>query len=453
VTAKVLVIDDEPNLRELLRIVLESEGYDVREAATYAEAQQVLAKERQDLVLCDIYLPDGSGLDLVRTYHPANPDTAFVVITAHTTPAHAITALRDGAVEYLSKPFDVEELRLITRKQLARRSKGPEIPPDYEVIGRSRAMWPILERLAQVAASDATVLLTGESGTGKELLARAIHRGSARVSRLFVPVNCGALPEGLLESELFGHARGSFTGAVKEKRGLIQEAHGGTLFLDEIAEMSANTQVKLLRAIQERRIRPVGDNREVDVDVRIITATNQDLQARVAEGLFREDFFYRINVIHIHVPPLRERAEDIPFLARLFVERACVRVGTPLKTLHRDAVALLESYSWPGNIRQLENVIERMVAMEQSPLLTVSSLPPALLGADGSTGHRGAPTTVLPAEGFDIEAHLDAIRRQIMQEALDRCGGVQKDAARLLRMTYRAFRYHAEKYGLTSPEE
>jgi len=450
---RVLVVDDEPNLRELLRIVLEGEDYEVREAASYADAAQILTREQFDLVICDIYLPDGSGLDLVRTFHATRPQTAFVVVTAHTTPAHAVTALREGAVEYLSKPFDVEELRLIVRKQLARSQHEPVIPKDYEVVGRSPAMWPVLERLPQVAASDATVLITGESGTGKELLARAIHGLSPRASRLFVPVNCGALPEGLLESELFGHVRGSFTGAVRDKRGLMQEAQGGTLLLDEIGELSANTQVKLLRALQDHRIRPVGDTREAEIDVRIIAATNQDLQRRVAEGSFREDFYYRINVIHIHLPSLRERREDIPFLARLFVERACARVATRPKSLHRDTMALLESYDWPGNVRELENVVERMVAMEQSSLLTASSLPPTILSTEAMAGGSAAGGLKLPGEGFDIEAHLDATRRELMREALERCGGVQKEAAKLLRMTYRAFRYHAEKYGLTTQED
>jgi two-component system, NtrC family, response regulator PilR len=453
VTSRILVVDDEPNLRELLRIVLEGEGYDVLLAATYAEAAQVLSREQLDVVICDIYLPDGNGLDLVRTYHSARPQTAFVVITAHTTPAHAITALREGAVEYLSKPFDVEELKLIVRKQLSRWRHELVIPKEYEVVGRSPAMFPVLERLPQVAASDAAVLITGESGTGKELLARTVHRISPRASRLFVPVNCGALPEGLLESELFGHVRGSFTGAIRDKRGLMQEAAGGTLLLDEIGELSANTQVKLLRALQDHRIRPVGDTKEVEVDVRIIAATNQDLQRRVAEGTFREDFYYRINVIHIHLPALRERREDIPFLARVFVERACERAGKAPRSLHRDTLSLLESYDWPGNVRELENVIERMIAMEPSSLLTVGSLPPTILSADAMATRRTASSTALPVDGFDLEAHLEATRRELMRQALERCGGVQKEAAKLLRMTYRAFRYHAEKYGLTTSED
>ena len=450
-SGRILVVDDEPNLRELLRIVLEGEGHVVRTAASYAEGSQLLTHEQFDLVICDIFLPDGNGLDLVRTFRPTMERTQFVVVTAHTTPAHALTALREGAVEYLSKPFDVEELKLIVTKQLSRPVGGPSIPDFYKFIGQARTMWSILERVPQVARSEATVLVTGESGTGKELLARAIHAASPRSARLFVPINCGALPEGLLESEVFGHVRGSFTGAIRDKRGLMQEAHGGTMFLDEIGELSPNTQVKLLRALQEKRIRAVGDNREVAVDVRIIAATNQDLLRLVKEGRFREDFYYRINVIHLHVPPLRDRSEDIPQLARHFVARACTRLGVPAKQVHRDAMAVLESYSWPGNVRELENVVERTVAMEPSPLITVSSLPPVILGSE-ARGQAGDRETTLPEDGLDLEAHLEAIRRELMIAALNRCGGVQKKAAQMLRLSYRAFRYHANKYKL-APED
>jgi DNA-binding NtrC family response regulator len=450
-SGRILAVDDEPNLRELLRIVLEGEGYTVRTAATYAEGSQLLTHEQFDLVICDIFLPDGNGLDLVRAFSPLMERTQFVVVTAHTTPAHALTALREGAVEYLSKPFDIEELKLVIAKQLAKPADKQPISGFYQFIGQARAMWAILERVPQVARSDATVLITGESGTGKELLARAIHAASPRSARLFVPINCGALPEGLLESELFGHMRGSFTGAIRDKRGLMQEAHGGTLFLDEVGELSANTQVKLLRALQEKRIRAVGDNKEVEVDIRIVAATNSDLLRQVKEGRFREDFYYRINVIHLHIPPLRQRTDDIPQLVRHFVERACGRLGVPAKQVHRDAMAVLESYSWPGNVRELENFVERTVAMEPSQLVTVSSLPPSILGSDARR-HAANPATTLPEDGLDLETHLDSIRRELMVAALNRCGGVQKRAAALLRLSYRAFRYHAEKFNLASED-
>jgi two-component system, NtrC family, response regulator PilR len=451
VTARILIVDDEANLREVLRIVLEGEGYMVREAGTVAEAEASLARERFDLVICDIVLPDGNGIDVVRGHRPEGGGPQFIVITAHSTPSQALAALREGAVEYLSKPFDVEELKIVVAKRLARRRPDPGVAESYAFVGHSRSMWPILERIPLVARNDATVLITGESGTGKELLARAIHAASPRAARPFVPVNCGALPEGLLESELFGHVRGSFTGAFKNKIGLMQEASGGTLFLDEIAELTPNTQVKLLRALQEHRVRPVGDTREVDVDIRVIAATNQDLDEAVRAGRFREDFYYRINVINLHVPPLRERREDIPELARHFVARACARLKSPTKQIHRDAMAVLESYHWPGNVRELENVVERLVAMEPSQLVLVSGLSPSIREA-----RLGAPMTdlgsTLPEGGLDLEAHVDAVRRELMRQALERCGGVQKAAARLLHVTYRAFRYHAEKYKLTQEE-
>jgi two-component system, NtrC family, response regulator PilR len=451
VSRHLLVVDDERNIRELLRIVFEVEGYAVTEASTYAEATQQLDQGSFDLVICDIFLPDGNGLDLVRSYHARDPDTHFVVITAHSTPARALTALRDGAVEYVSKPFDVEELKIIVDKQLKRPPEGTLIAGSFDFIGRSRAMWPVLERIPQVARSEATVLVTGESGTGKELLARAIHAASPRSGQLFVPVNCGALPEGLFESELFGHMRGSFTGAVSDKHGMMREAHGGTLFLDEVGELTPGLQVKLLRALQEKKIRPVGGNREFDVDVRVIAATNKDLKKQVDDGKFREDLYFRINVIHLHVPALRDRAEDIPELVRHFVEKACVRLGVEPKQVHRDAMAVLENCSWPGNVRELENVIERSVATESSQLITVSSLPPNILDSELEVGVLPG-FSALPDNGFDIEAHVDAIRRDLMRQALKRSGGVQKEAARLLRMTYRAFRYHAEKYNLTTEE-
>ncbi len=450
-SGRLLVVDDERNIREVLRIVLEGEGYEVSEASTYADAMRELERGSFDLVLCDIFLPDGNGLDLVRSYHPTHPDTHFVVITAHSTPAHALTALRDGAVEYVSKPFDVEELKTIVEKQLKRPAEGTLIAGSFDFIGRSRAMWPLLEQIPQVARSEATVLITGESGTGKELLARAIHAASPRSGQLFVPINCGALPEGLFESELFGHVRGSFTGAVSDKQGMMREAHGGTLFLDEVGELTSNIQVKLLRALQEKKIRPVGGNREFDVDARVMAATNKDLKKQVEEGKFREDLYFRINVIHLHVPALRDRAEDVPELVRHFVEKACIRLGVQPKQIHRDAMAVLENYSWPGNVRELENVIERTVATESSHLITVSSLPLTTLGSELEAGVLPG-VGVLPENGLDIEGHLDVIRRDLMRQALKRCGGVQKEAALLLRMTYRAFRYHAEKYNLTSED-
>jgi transcriptional regulator with GAF, ATPase, and Fis domain len=313
-------------------------------------------------------------------------------------------------------------------------------------------MRDIFALVRKIAHSRASVLITGESGTGKDVLARTIHFHGNRARQPFLPINCTALPEGLLESELFGHVRGAFTGAVRDNKGLFQEASAGTIFLDEIGDLTPNTQVKLLRVLQEKMVRPVGDTREFEVDVRVIAATNQDIRRLVADGRFREDLFYRINVLHLQVPPLRERREDIPSLTRLFVDRACQRFGFPRKEVHRDALAVLLNCPWPGNVRELENVIEQAVAMESSSLITVSSLPASVFGGLESASARQMGM-MLPEEGLDLEAHTDSIRRELMRQALERCGGIQTDAARLLRMTYRAFRYHADKYKLAPPEE
>jgi len=448
VAKRILVLDDEAPVREVLRIVLEAEGYAVSEAASLEEGRNRFFREGADLVVCDLLLPDGNGLELVREARDAGKDTPFLVITAHTTPAQAITALREGACDYLSKPFDVEVLKAVVAKHLA--AQAPPAAGFFDFIGQAPALWPLLQRLPQVARSDATVLITGESGTGKELLARAIHAASPRAAGPFVAVNCGALPEALLETELFGHARGAFTGAVREKRGLFLEAHGGTLFLDEVAELPPAMQVKLLRAIQERKVRPVGDTREVEVDVRIMAATNRDLDKLLETGQFREDLYYRLNVIHLQVPPLRHRREDIPELARHFVHRACSRLRVPPKLIHRDVMAILESYHWPGNVRELENLMERAVALEPSGVITASALPPALLGQAPASAEP--PAVRLPEAGFDLEAYLPNLRKEYMRQALARTGGVQKEAARLLRMSYRAFRYHVAKYHLAEEE-
>jgi DNA-binding NtrC family response regulator len=447
-SGRILVVDDEPNLREVLRIFLEGEGYVVREAADIASATAMLTRERFDLVICDILLPDGNGLDLLRAH---GATTSFAMVTAHSTPATLLQSVRQGAVDYLSKPFDVEQLKQVVAKRILKTSPSQELGFGSDLIGISPAMRAIGDRMAQIARSDATVLITGESGTGKELLARTIHANSLRASGPFVAVNCGALPEGLLESELFGHVRGSFTGAVRDKRGMFDEATGGTVFLDEIGELPPPLQVKLLRALQDKKVRPVGGNRETTYDARVMAATNADLRGLIETGKFREDLFFRINVLTISVPPLRERAEDIPALARVFLDRASRRLGVEKKTLHRDVLLILQSHPWPGNVRELENVIEQAVAMEPSSLITVGSLSSALLTGAGDQGSRSMGMT-LPAEGLDLEAHLDSIRRELMRQALKQCGGVQKEAARVLHLTYRAFRYHAEKYNLSTED-
>jgi DNA-binding NtrC family response regulator len=447
--SRILVVDDERSLREFLTILLGQAGYDVTTAESVESGIAALEESSFDLAMCDLKLPDGSGLSVLEEARNRQLETPFIIITAHTTPQHALESMRAGAAEYLSKPFDVEELKLIIGKLLPEKDSA-SLPVNLpQFIGSSAPMQRILEMVPQVAVTPTTVLVTGESGTGKELLARAIHAGSAQAAGPFLTVNCGALPEGLLESELFGHVRGAFTGAVRDHNGLFAQADGGTLFLDEIGELTPPMQVKLLRVLQEHRVRPVGGQREVEVNVRILSATNRDLQNDVEEGRFREDLYYRLNVIHLHLPPLRQRSDDIPALARHFARLSCRRFNLADKRLTSDTLRVLQAYNWPGNVRELENVIERTVALERSEIISSGSLPEHIRGAPAD---RHVDHVVLPEQGIDLEEYLNSIRRLMMRQALRRADGQQKKAAELLRLSYRAFRYHAEKLGLGREE-
>ena len=449
IAKRILVVDDERSLREFLTILLEQEGYEVTTAESVTTGIQRLHDHTFDLVMCDLKLPDGTGLEVLadaRKNHVASP---FIIITAHTTPQHALDALRAGAAEYLSKPFNVEDLKLILDKLLdtTEKPEGGRAVPNF--IGSSPAIRRILDMVPRLAATPSTVFITGESGTGKELLAQAVHAFSANSNGPFLSVNCGALPEGLLESELFGHVRGSFTGAIRDNKGLFVDAEGGTLLLDEVGELTPLMQVKLLRVLQERRVRPVGASREIPVNVRVLAATNRDLELAVKDGSFREDLYYRLNVLHVHLPPLRQRIDDLPELARHFVERTCRSFGLEPKRLTPDALRVLQAYPWPGNIRELENVIERTVALEATTIISSGSLPEHLRGSPVGPWTDGVG---LPEEGLDIDEYLDNVRRSLMHQALERTRGHQKNAAELLRMSYRAFRYHAEKLGLSRDE-
>jgi two-component system response regulator PilR (NtrC family) len=440
-----LVVDDERSLREFLTILLEQEGYEVTTADTVASGIEAVLKGNFDLVMCDLKLPDGSGLEVLAKARKQQVASPFIIITAHTTPQHALEALRAGAAEYLSKPFNVEDLKLILGKLLGAEEDEVEAQDVPNFIGSSPAIRRILDMVPRLAATPSTVFITGESGTGKELLAQAIHAFSAAANGPFLSVNCGALPEGLLESELFGHVRGSFTGAVKDHKGLFVDAEGGTILLDEVGELTPLMQVKLLRVLQERRVRPVGSSHEVEVNVRVLAATNRNLEQAVKLNEFREDLYYRLNVLHIHLPPLRQRNEDLSELARHFVERTCEKFGTSAKRLTPDALRVLQAYSWPGNVRELENVIERTVALESTEMISSGSLPEHLRG---TPEEPAIEPMGLPEEGLDIDEYVDNIRRSLMRQALERTDGHQKKASELLRMSYRAFRYHAEKLGL-----
>lgn len=441
---RILVIDDEKSIRTMLSIFLEDMNYSVITADSVKSGITCLRESRPDLVMCDLKLPDGNGLEVLshaRQHFSALP---FIIITAHTTPNNALEALRAGADEYVSKPFKVEELRHILQGLLKKEQVHPEMG-STSLVATSRAMAELISIIPRIALTPSTVLISGESGTGKEIVARTIHELSPRSQGPFLSVNCGALPEGLLESELFGHVKGSFTGAIRDHSGLFAGARNGTLFLDEIAELTLLMQVKLLRVLQERRVRPVGSDTEIPVNSRVLAATNRDLVEEVHQGRFREDLYYRLNVVSLHIPPLRERHEDLPILAEHFVNLYCRNFNLPLKSLSEDAIRVLRAYHWPGNIRELENVIERTVALEEGSLISSGSLPALLRG---KTSGNTRPRHTLPEEGLDLEEYLTGLRANLMQQALKKTGGHQKEAAKLLRMSYRAFRYHAEKSGI-----
>ena len=449
-----LIVDDEASLRDFLSIVFEEEGCRVETAATLADAHAALQKREPDLVLCDLMLPDGSGLDLLRDIKAQNPSIPIVMITAHTSTKSAVEALKAGAHDYIAKPFDIDELKIIVSKAVERkeledenlhlRTALEERHTFANIIGKSAKMQEIFGIVQRIARATSTVLISGESGTGKELIARAIHYNSGRRGK-FVGINCGAMPETLLESELFGHERGAFTGAIREKRGLFHEAERGTIFLDEIGETTLSVQIKLLRVLQDRVVRRVGSNVETQVDVRVIAATNRDLSESIRNGNFREDLFYRINVIPIALPPLRQRKEDIPLLVDHFIAKFSRQLDVPQKRISSDAMRLIEKYHWPGNVRELENVVERMIALETSDVLTTKSLPEhVLLGG----AIPDVATFDLPDEGISLQDHLESIGKIFMLKALERSGGVQTQAAELLRMSFRSFRYYAKKYDL-----
>jgi len=458
--SRVLVVDDERSMRELLSIVLRRDGHEVLLAEDGAAGIEALERERVDVLITDIRMPHASGVDVLREAKRIDPDIISIVMTAFASTDTAVEALRLGAADYVNKsPNAANEVRLRVRKELERRRLQREnvllkraLKTSHQfsnIIGRSDPMLAVFQLIETIAPTNSTVLVTGESGTGKELAARAIHFNSPRKERPFVAVNCGALPETLLDSELFGHMRGAFTGADTNKKGLIEVADKGTIFLDEIGEMSPLVQVKLLRVLQERRFRRLGGTEEVEADIRIITATNRDLAKMVAEGQFREDLFYRINVIPIRLPPLRERADDVALLAEHFVTQFSAQMSKPVTGISRAAAAALQAYSWPGNIRELENAIERAVALERTPSILLESLPDAIREIPASA------TSVAPSEngnfpegGIDLEQHVQHIEREYIAEALRRAGGVNVKAAELLGMSFRSFRYYMKKYNL-----
>src|SRR5213593_496274 len=402
---RILVVDDERSMRELLAIVLRREGYEVLLAENGRAAIELIEREPVDLLISDIKMPDLSGVEVLRAAKRVDQDILGIMITAFASTETAVEAMRLGACDYLSKPFDIDLLKMKVREKIETRQLRQEnvllkrtlgLAHQFSnIIGRSASMLDVFKMIETVSRTNSTILLTGESGTGKGLVAQAIHFNSLRREKPMVSLNCGAMPENLLESELFGHMRGSFTGADTNKKGLLEVAERGTIFLDEIGEMSAVMQVKLLRVLQERRYRRVGGLEELQADIRVIAATSQDLGKLVADGRFREDLFYRINVIPIALPPLRERREDIPLLAEHFLMKYSEQMGKTIARISRDAMDLLVHHEWPGNIRELENVIERAVALETTPTILPDSLPPGIRGEVPRVG--AGPIDALPS--------------------------------------------------------
>jgi len=452
---RVLVVDDEKSMRDLLAITLQKAGYDVTLAEGGAAAVEAIRREPFDAIITDLRMPKVDGLQVLRCAKDLSPDTAVIMVTAMASTETAVEAMKLGAYDYITKPFKLDEVNLIIKNALERKQlraenqylrKQLETQHRFEnIIGKSGRMVEMFDTIRKIADSPSTVMITGESGTGKELVARAIHFNSHRRDKPFVSVNCGAIPEGLMESELFGHVKGAFTGAVANKIGLFTAAEGGTLFLDEITEIPALLQVKLLRAIQVREIRRVGDTRDVKTDVRLIAASNRDLETAVRDGVMREDLFYRLNVLPIHLPPLRERREDIPLLIAHFLQKFTKDLGKDVRGVAPDALSVLERYHWPGNIRELENVLERAVVLGAGDMLSAESLPESVRRERPS---RGPELVDIPDEGLDLETTLDDLERRYLQRALDRTGGVQTKAAELLRMTFRQFRYKLQKHSL-----
>ena len=453
---KVLVIDDEAGVRRTLSMILEDEGYQVITASDGQEGLERALKEEPDIVLCDIRMPRSDGLEFLDEYRKNNGQALVITITAYGSNELAVEAMQKGAYDYLPKPFTTAEVVLTLRKaeereklrrevtRLRKRVKADQRYP--EIVAKSAGMREALELSTKVAQHPSTVLVTGESGTGKELIARLTHTAGPRASQAFVPINCGAIPENLLESELFGHVKGAFTGAHVDRAGLFEEADGGTLFLDEIGELPSQLQVKLLRALQEGEIRRVGDSGAPrKVDVRIIAATARDLEQEVREGTFRSDLYYRINVVRIHIPPLRQRTEDIPFLTRHFIDRFAKQLGINVSGFEPSAMKLLLAHPWYGNVRQLENVVERAMVLSEGPTVRPEDLPDFIRHPE--TAVEG-PLESLPADELSIKKQTAELERRLIARALQVTDGNRTKAAELLDLSYRALLYKIRDYGL-----
>ncbi len=450
---RILVVDDELSMREFISILLEREGYEVLTAADAVTALSRLNASDIDLVISDVQMPGLNGLELLARIKETTPETAVLLITAYSTAEQAVEAMKLGAYDYLSKPFKVDEIKILVHNALEKRQLKRENKQLREkagvcegyggIVGTSQRMKEVFNLIRKVSESQSTVLISGESGTGKELAARAIHEGSSRKNKPFVAVNCGAIPENLIESELFGHVKGAFTGAVGERAGLFEQANGGTVFLDEIGELPLSMQTRLLRVIQERELRRVGSSVTKKVNIRLLAASNRDIEIQVKEGSFREDLYYRINVVQLVMPPLRERAEDIPLLVEHLVRKHTGTGGI----VTSEALKAMMAYTFPGNVRELENIIERSLVFDRERI-TLDSLPQQIRGA---IRRFDLNTSVdIPDEGIELEPALENIEKQYLLKALEKTGGSKTRAAELLGMTFRSYRYKLSKFGLAT---
>lgn len=455
--SRILVVDDEESIREFLEIMLKKEGYEVSTAEDGMVAKEMLTKKTFDMVISDMQMPNMTGIELLKFVKDTYSDIVFMMITAFGTTETAVDAMKMGAYDYVTKPFKIDEVRLNIQNAL--RSKNletevrvlkKEMVKEYSfqnMVGNSPAMHAIFDLVKRVSQSPTNVLITGESGTGKEVVAKAIHYNGPLKDKPFVTINCGAIPENLMESEMFGHKKGSFTGAISDKAGLFEVADGGTLFLDEVGELPLSIQVKLLRAIQERIIRRVGATDDMKVEVRIIAATNRNLEDMVAKGGFRQDLYYRLNVIGIRTPALRERAEDIPLLALHFLKKYNEKLNKAISSISTEAMDILKKYNYPGNVRELENMIERTVALEAGSTVLPESLPPMV---NTPSGRKMASSNEIDVgeDGLDLDKVMGQIEKELLVKAIHSAGGIKKKAAKLLKISFRSMRYRIEKYNL-----
>lgn len=467
---KILVVDDEQSIREFFQILLKrmsAEGdyqFEMVSAEDGQKALELIEKQSFDVVISDLKMPRLSGLELLKKVKPAQPHIVFILITAFDTSETAVEAMKVGAYDYIPKPFNVDEIKLtilsalnLKKLELENQQLKEELNQEKDfstLVGESDSMKKIFKDIERISGSISNVLVTGESGTGKEVIARAVHNNSKLKDRSFIAVNCGAIPDTLIESEMFGHKKGSFTGAVADKKGFFELADGGTLFLDEIGELPLSVQPKLLRALQEKVIRMVGGTTDKKVNVRFITATNRDLEKMVQENTFREDLFYRLNVVRLHIPPLRERKEDIPLFVEHFLKKYSKKLNSPVKTVSDEVMRLFQQYSYPGNVRELENLVERVIILSEDQEIRDTDVLPFLdQGAPGQVVKKDSAFTIsLPDEGLDIESTLAVLEKSLLMQALRRTGGMKTSAAELLGLSLRTFRYRLQKYQLDDNE-